>query len=181
MNVQSGIGLLAFATVAVHLAAAAYLGYWVREAALRGARGHALWESRVSVAAIVAIALAVVPLSYANLGWVIVPMGLVVVSFGFVATHGAIARAATAEARAETVTELLAFAVPLALTVPAVTAVALWQADMARASVESSLQAMAAPGLVSVLLLGAVPPLVALAAVLVACVRQRRGVHSGAS
>lgn len=165
METLAGIGVLGFVTAATLVVLAVYPALWLRWAARNGAAATRLREASTLTILLAACGLAVIPASIYNFGWVILPLGLVLLSASYALTHRLVVRTMAAQGRREPLWSLLGFSVVLGLVLMAVLVGSAQQGSVAAHADDENMRKLSTSGVASVVLLGAVPPMIALAMV----------------
>jgi len=176
METLAGIGVLGFVTASTFFVLALYPAFWLRWAALNDAPATRLREASTLTVMLALCGLAVIPASIYNVGWVILPLGFVLLSASYALTHRLVVRTMAAQDRREPLWSLLGFSAVLGLVLVAVLVGSAQQGSVAAHADDENMRKLSTSGVASVVVLGAVPPIIALAMVGVDYRRSRASV-----
>lgn len=165
METLEGIGALGMLTAFAFFVLALFPAFWLRWAARNGASVTRLREASVLTVTLALCGLAVIPASIYNFGWVILPLGFVLVSATYALTHRLVIRTLAAQGRREPMWSLFGFAAVLGLVLVAVLVGSAQQGSIAAHADDESMRKLSTSGVASIVVLGAVPPVIALAMV----------------
>lgn len=176
METLAGIGALGFVTASAFFVLALYPAFWLRWAALNGAATTRRREASALTVMLALCGLAVIPASIYNFGWVILPLGFVLLSACYALTHRLVVRTMADQGRPEPLWSLLGFSVVLGLVLVAVLVGSAQQGSIAAHADDEIMRKLSTTGVASVVVLGAVPPIIALAMVGVDYRRSRESI-----